>query len=168
MDVDMTALVNPDFLSGGTQYPATGADAEACGASPTTTVMVGFTPYNEACRGQTMVPFETWAWDHEAEHMTNAVDYISDNRRWDARNVLEDLVNASGPLLEADVADRLQDLPLCVQRAAATHGYLGTFPGLPTATWFWGATPGAFYQRQQGDQWWPVGDDPFASPCNQP
>jgi len=127
MNLHMVALRNPDYLSGGTSYPATGADAQACGESSSDTVMVGFTNYNEQCRGQSMTSFETWMWDHEGLHISNAID------------------NAA--------SDSLQNIPGCVQRAAATHGHLATFAGIPTITWFWQQS--AFESRPQGDTWWP-------------
>jgi hypothetical protein len=140
MNLHMVALRNPDYLSGGTSYPATGADAQACGESSSDTVMVGFTNYNEQCRGQSMTSFETWMWDHEGLHISNAID------------------NAA--------SDSLQNIPGCVQRAAATHGHLATFAGIPTITWFWQQS--AFESRPQGDTWWPTGGDPnpFVNPCD--
>lgn len=167
-DLHMAALINPDYLAGGSAYPATSADAIACGGSGSDTIMVGFTAYNEQCQNQSMLPFESWAWDHETEHMMNAVGYVAQTPRWDPRVQLEDLVYPTAAELDADATSRLKDLPDCVHRAAATHDQLGTFPGIPTTTWFWQPQPAEFQEYPPGAEWWhglASDPNPFASPC---
>jgi hypothetical protein len=175
VDVDMRAIVNPAFLPGGTAYPATGSDAQACGADPSSIVLIDFVGYNEECRFDLnhMVPFEAWMWDHETTHMTNAVTYVQQHQypKWDARAVLEDLVHSSSSGLDDDAKELLEDIPLCVQRAAATHGHLGGilagFPGTPVTTWWWKASAGSFEENPAGYKTWEgdPGPNPFTTPC---
>lgn len=165
MNLHAVAILNPDYLPGGTEYPATGADAEACGAPGSATVMIGFIDYNELCRNQSMIPFETWAWEHETQHMVNASDYVAQSF-WDPRKRLEGIVAVSADGLDALVQAELENLPMCVQRAAATHDHLGYFRGIPTVTWFWQGA--SFYSLPQGSTWWygnPNDPNPYASPC---
>jgi hypothetical protein len=115
-----------------------------------------------------MAPFENWAWDHEVTHGSNLVTYIQGyiHPTWDAPATLENIVGQPKSLAVQRATDRLANLPLCVQRAAAAHHHLGgmltAFPGTPVPTWFWGPTQQQFYLVGANSAWWPAEpDSPF-------
>jgi hypothetical protein len=162
MDAVMNALMNPYYQQGGAQHTLSGSDAQMCGTSS-----AGFYDYNVQCRSNSIAPFHEWHWGHEWQHIYNAMSFVNNYESIDPKRTLEQLVRSSDLLLDTEAGRLLASIPECVQRAAATHTYLTSFPGTTSDVWFWNPANGSFFFETAGLKTWlnQEDDSPLNPPC---